>query len=165
MEGERGDTIILIYWLSVEEFFNKALGWSFYQIRLNFPWILCLLRKLRLHFHIFLNRLTRFANKLSPDLSELSYKKLETKYMYSNKRFSSLSGLRLFVVKKWLRKKGKGHLVGFYMTQYTASHTPFKIVLVFLIQGKNHCLLYLNWALFCELCYFSWYLQVITRHF
>ena len=27
-----------------------------------------------------------------------------------------------------MRKKGKGHLVGFYMTQYTASHTPFKIV-------------------------------------
>ena len=128
MEGERGDTIILIYWLSIEEFFNKALGWSFYQIRLNFPWILCLLRKLKLHFHIFLNRLTRFANKLCPDLSELSYKKPETKYMYSNKRFSSLSGLPLFVVKKWLRKKGKGHLVGFYMTQYTASHTPFKIV-------------------------------------
>ena len=49
--------------------------------------------------------------------------------MYSNKRFSSLSGLPLFVVKNdCMRKKGKGHLVEFYMTLYTASHTPFKIV-------------------------------------
>ena len=28
-----------------------------------------------------------------------------------------------FVDKKWLRKKEKGHLVEYYMTRYTASHT------------------------------------------
>ena len=35
-----------------------------------------------------------------------------------------------FVDKKWLRKKEKGHLVEYYMTRYTASHTmhlPFKM--------------------------------------
>ena len=36
--------------------------------------------------------------------------------MYSNKWFSSLS------IKKLLQKKEKGHLVGYYMTRYTATH-------------------------------------------
>ena len=29
-----------------------------------------------------------------------------------------MSGLPLFVVKKWLRKKEKGHLIGYYMARY-----------------------------------------------
>ena len=109
--------------------------------------------------------------------------------MYLNERFSSLS-----IREKMTAKEENGHLVGYYITHYTASHTTCllkwppnnheqpclrtcKVCLVVnhpeialtlekcLIQGKNHCLLYLNWALFYELCDFSWYLQVITSRF
>ena len=95
-----------------------------------------------------------------------------------------------FADKKWLRKKEKGHIVGYYMTCYSTSHMlafkngrqtitnnhaylQVKAYLVVnhpeialtlekcLIQGKNHRLLYLNWALFYELCNFSWYLTII----
>ena len=92
-----------------------------------------------------------------------------------------------FVAKKWLRKKEKGHLVGYYMTRYTLAKTLAfqngrrtitnnhtltcmaflavnypEIALTLekcLIQGK--IIVCFPWIerFFYELCDFSWYLN------
>ena len=126
--------------------------------------------KLRFHFYVFLNRLIHFL-QISSHLSELLFfprpGKSSKLTMYSNKRFSSLS------MKNDERKRTLSGILH-YMLYSLQHHLPFKmaaeqsrtttltckVCLVVnlpeialtlkkcLIQGKNHCFLYLNWAPF-----------------